>query len=45
MQGKELSYNNILDMESAWNAARDYEKPCVVIIKHNIPCGLAGLFF
>eukprot|EP00008_Paramoeba_atlantica_P002981 CAMPEP_0201488332 /NCGR_PEP_ID=MMETSP0151_2-20130828/17898_1 /ASSEMBLY_ACC=CAM_ASM_000257 /TAXON_ID=200890 /ORGANISM="Paramoeba atlantica, Strain 621/1 / CCAP 1560/9" /LENGTH=513 /DNA_ID=CAMNT_0047873597 /DNA_START=69 /DNA_END=1610 /DNA_ORIENTATION=+ len=41
LQGKELSYNNILDLESAWNAARDYSLPCVVIVKHNIPCGLA----
>ena len=39
--GKELSYNNILDMESAWNVVRDFSAPCVVIIKHNIPCGLA----
>jgi phosphoribosylaminoimidazolecarboxamide formyltransferase/IMP cyclohydrolase len=41
LQGKELSYNNILDMESAWNVVRDYTDPCVAIIKHNIPCGLA----
>ena len=41
IQGKELSYNNILDLDGAWSIARSFEKPCASIIKHNIPCGVA----
>jgi len=41
LQGKELSYNNILDVESAWAVNREFQEPCVAIIKHNIACGLA----
>jgi phosphoribosylaminoimidazolecarboxamide formyltransferase / IMP cyclohydrolase len=43
IQGKELSYNNILDLEAAWNIVSEYERkiPCVSIIKHNNPCGVA----
>ncbi|MCX7794942.1 MAG: bifunctional phosphoribosylaminoimidazolecarboxamide formyltransferase/IMP cyclohydrolase [bacterium] len=41
MQGKELSYNNILDLDIAWSLVRSFDKPCVGIIKHNIPCGVA----
>ncbi|HEY6000799.1 MAG TPA: bifunctional phosphoribosylaminoimidazolecarboxamide formyltransferase/IMP cyclohydrolase [bacterium] len=38
--GKELSYNNLLDLEAAWAAARDFAgRPFVVIVKHNNPCG------
>ena len=41
--GKELSFNNLLDLEAAWAAARDFSgRPFVVIVKHNNPCG-AGL--
>jgi len=42
LQGKELSYNNILDIESAWHVCLDFsEVPCCAIIKHNTPCGIA----
>ncbi|PMP74416.1 MAG: bifunctional phosphoribosylaminoimidazolecarboxamide formyltransferase/inosine monophosphate cyclohydrolase [Aciduliprofundum sp.] len=39
--GKEISYNNILDMESAWKIVKEFEEPAVAIIKHNNPCGVA----
>jgi phosphoribosylaminoimidazolecarboxamide formyltransferase/IMP cyclohydrolase len=41
MQGKELSYNNILDTDAAWRMASDFAEPAVAIIKHNNPAGLA----
>jgi phosphoribosylaminoimidazolecarboxamide formyltransferase / IMP cyclohydrolase len=41
LQGKPLSYNNILDADAAWLAARDYGPAAVVIVKHTNPCGLA----
>jgi phosphoribosylaminoimidazolecarboxamide formyltransferase/IMP cyclohydrolase len=40
--GKELSFNNILDADAAWNAANDFEAPTVAVIKHTNPCGLAS---
>ncbi len=41
--GKELSYNNWLDIDSAWSLISEFEAeiPACVIIKHNIPCGVA----
>ncbi len=39
--GKELSYNNLLDLDSAWRAATAYETPTVVIVKHLTPTGIA----
>jgi phosphoribosylaminoimidazolecarboxamide formyltransferase/IMP cyclohydrolase len=42
LHGKELSYNNILDADAAWNAAVDFAEPTVVIVKHTNPCGLAS---
>lgn len=39
--GKELSFNNILDLDAAWTAVRDFEEPASVVIKHTNPCGLA----
>ena len=39
--GKELSYNNILDLDSAWRLAKEFTEPACVIIKHNNPCGVA----
>jgi phosphoribosylaminoimidazolecarboxamide formyltransferase/IMP cyclohydrolase len=39
--GKELSYNNLLDTDAAWVAVRDFAQPCVAIIKHTNPAGLA----
>lgn len=41
LQGKPLSYNNILDADAAWAAACDLEPVTVAIIKHTNPCGLA----
>lgn len=42
LQGKELSYNNILDTDSAWSACREFtEGPCCVIVKHTNPCGIS----
>ena len=41
VQGKALSYNNILDLDAAWTLATDLEGPAAVIIKHNNPCGAA----
>lgn len=42
LHGKELSYNNILDMDKALDIAMDFEKPTAVIMKHTNPCGLAS---
>ncbi len=41
LQGKELSYNNLVDLESARSIAAEFQKPAAVIIKHNNPCGTA----
>ncbi len=41
LHGKELSYNNILDANSALELVREFNTPTVVIIKHNNPCGTA----
>lgn len=41
-QGKELSYNNLLDADSAWNLVNEFSEPTVAIIKHNNPCGVAS---
>ncbi len=41
LHGRELSYNNIMDADAAWNAANDFTSPCVAIVKHTVPCGLA----
>jgi phosphoribosylaminoimidazolecarboxamide formyltransferase/IMP cyclohydrolase len=41
LQGKELSYNNWMDMDAAWEIASEYEETCCAIIKHTNPCGLA----
>ncbi|MCM8785825.1 MAG: bifunctional phosphoribosylaminoimidazolecarboxamide formyltransferase/IMP cyclohydrolase [Candidatus Omnitrophica bacterium] len=40
-QGKELSFNNLLDLESAYNLVWQFENPTCVIIKHTNPCGVA----
>jgi len=42
LQGKELSYNNLLDIDSALNLVSEFSEPSVVIIKHNNPCGVAS---
>lgn len=41
LQGKELSYNNLLDGDSAWELIEEWEEPAVAIIKHGNPCGAA----
>lgn len=41
IQGKELSYNNILDLDAAVTMAADFETPCAVAVKHTNPCGVA----
>jgi phosphoribosylaminoimidazolecarboxamide formyltransferase / IMP cyclohydrolase len=41
LQGKELSFNNLVDLEAAWNLVRDFEEPATAIIKHTNPCGAA----
>ncbi len=38
--GKELSFNNILDLDAAWRVAHEFEEVCVVVVKHNNPCGV-----
>jgi len=41
IHGKGLSFNNIVDMDSAWNVANYFADPTVAIVKHNNPCGVA----
>ena len=41
LHGKELSFNNIFDLDSALNLVREFDRPAAVVIKHNNPCGAA----
>jgi len=41
LHGKEMSYNNYVDTDAAWRAAHDHRGPCVAIVKHANPCGIA----
>jgi len=41
LKGEDLSFNNYLDADAAWNAAQLFDGPTVSIIKHTVPCGLA----
>ena len=41
-QGKELSYNNLVDLEAAWRMVGEFEEPTTAIIKHTNPCGIAS---
>ncbi len=41
LQGKELSYNNLLDLEAALNNLKEFDETAAVIIKHNTPCGVS----
>lgn len=41
LQGKELSYNNYVDLDAAWQLICEFEKPATAIIKHTNPCGCA----
>jgi phosphoribosylaminoimidazolecarboxamide formyltransferase/IMP cyclohydrolase len=41
LQGKELSYNNLVDLDAAWELVQEFTQPAVAIIKHTNPCGAA----
>jgi AICAR transformylase/IMP cyclohydrolase PurH len=41
LHGKAMSYNNYVDTDAALRAAHDHAEPCVAIIKHANPCGIA----
>ena len=41
LQGKELSYNNLLDLHAAASCVRDFSELAAVVVKHNTPCGVA----
>jgi phosphoribosylaminoimidazolecarboxamide formyltransferase/IMP cyclohydrolase len=41
LHGKEMSYNNYVDVDAAWRSANDFTDPAVAIIKHANPCGIA----
>lgn len=41
LQGKELSFNNLCDLDVAWNLVNEFEEPAAAIIKHTNPCGVA----
>ena len=41
IQGKELSYNNIVDLQAAWELAQEFDETVCAIIKHTNPCGTA----
>jgi phosphoribosylaminoimidazolecarboxamide formyltransferase/IMP cyclohydrolase len=41
LQGKELSFNNIVDLQAAWDLAQEFDDPVCAIIKHTNPCGTA----
>ncbi|XP_068668429.1 uncharacterized protein [Aristolochia californica] len=40
--GKEMSYNNYLDADAAWNCVSEFKKPTCVVVKHTNPCGVAS---
>lgn len=40
-EGKELSFNNLYDVQAAYSLVREFQDPAVVIVKHNNPCGVA----
>ncbi|MCZ6514663.1 MAG: bifunctional phosphoribosylaminoimidazolecarboxamide formyltransferase/IMP cyclohydrolase, partial [Acidobacteria bacterium] len=42
LQGKELSFNNLVDLQAGWNLAEEFDQPTTVIIKHTNPCGAAS---
>ena len=43
--GKEISYNNLNDVNCALNCLNDFNKPCSVIVKHENPCGVASVSY
>jgi phosphoribosylaminoimidazolecarboxamide formyltransferase/IMP cyclohydrolase len=41
LHGKELSYNNLVDLDAAWQLIREFSEPACAIVKHTNPCGCA----
>jgi phosphoribosylaminoimidazolecarboxamide formyltransferase/IMP cyclohydrolase len=41
LQGKELSFNNLVDLNACWDLAQEFDEPTVAIVKHTNPCGAA----
>ena len=41
LQGKELSYNNLVDLDACWELVSEFSEPAVIIVKHTNPCGAA----
>jgi phosphoribosylaminoimidazolecarboxamide formyltransferase/IMP cyclohydrolase len=41
LQGKELSYNNLVDLDACWELAQEFDEPATIIVKHTNPCGAA----
>ncbi len=41
LQGKELSFNNLVDLDACWELAQEFDTPAVIIVKHTNPCGAA----
>ncbi len=41
LQGKELSFNNIVDLDACWELAKEFDEPAAIIMKHTNPCGAA----
>jgi len=41
LHGKELSYNNLVDLDAAWQLAQEFKEPASIIVKHTNPCGCA----
>lgn len=41
LQGKELSYNNLVDLDACWELVQEFNEPAVIIVKHTNPCGSA----
>ncbi|MGA3082649.1 MAG: bifunctional phosphoribosylaminoimidazolecarboxamide formyltransferase/IMP cyclohydrolase, partial [Terracidiphilus sp.] len=41
LQGKELSFNNLVDLDACWELAQEFDEPAAVIMKHTNPCGAA----
>lgn len=42
LHGKELSFNNLIDLDAAFGIMQEFSEPCVVVIKHTNPCGVAS---
>jgi len=41
LQGKELSFNNLVDLDACWELSKEFDEPAVIIVKHTNPCGAA----